>query len=94
MLVLSVFVFTFLWDIDGWRLVWPGRLSMAALVTVRARHEASQARGPARDAFIQIFPPPFRILRHSSHCVGPLINLISSINRCEFCFKVSIVIRL
>ena len=66
---------------------WSGpRLSMAALVTVRARHEASQAQGPARDAFIQIFPPPVCILIHSSHCAGPLINLISSINRCELNF--------
>ena len=70
----------------------PGLLSRAALVTVRVRHEASQAQGPARDAFIQIFPPPFLIPIHSSHCVGPLINIIPSINRCDLNLNLQFVL--
>ena len=71
----------------------PGRLSRAALVTVRVRHEASQAQGPARDAFIQIFPPPFRIPIHSySGCVEPFINAIPSINRYELNLKLQFVL--
>ena len=91
MLVLSVFVFTFLWDIDGWWLVWAWATQQGSLGH-RVRHEASQAQGPARDAFIQIFPPPFLILIHSSHWFGPFINAIPSINRYELNLKLQFVL--
>ena len=42
MLVLSVFVFTFLWDIDGWWLVWARPTQHSSLG--HSQSEASQAR--------------------------------------------------